>query len=500
MTEYYLRVAGVNLRQVVDDTVQLSVVRGSSLLLREAVKEIAETYAGKLTRISLGASVGLFGLRADDIREAKAVRDDVADLLNLSDNYKHFTFVVDVCATGDEYVLDKETVLALNRFRQVQQLSLAMPTSNTNYRVSACDLDGVRPSQHRARVRRNPGENLPYVSESVKQRHDYGRIQKQEFYRQETSVDGLIDEDIRALRFTWDLQELTGNSGFRNLNDKLALIYIDGNAFGRIQERHCRTASDLRKFDEYIRTQRSAFLKGLLLQFAADQDCKTTRGRIRLETLLWGGDEVILVVPGWRGFRTLHAFYEKSKKWAFEEPLTHAAGLVFCHVKTPIFRTRDLAKKLAEHVKDSPGGRGKNLYDYIVLESIDFPTEPINEFWTRRYGSLAALRQPLEPVNNWAACEQILQELLNGKLPKGQVYTVAQAALSEETAAGALAAFSEQFKHFEKVVESEALNAMRCQTERLFGSKDGIWPWLHLVDLWDYLAPQPGSSAPISRA
>ncbi len=58
MADFLIRMEGVNLSSVLDDTIQLSVIRGSSLLLRKAVIKVAEEF--KLQVISVGASIGLY--------------------------------------------------------------------------------------------------------------------------------------------------------------------------------------------------------------------------------------------------------------------------------------------------------------------------------------------------------------------------------------------------------------------------------------------------------
>ncbi len=69
MIEQYLRIDGVNHAAVMDDTMQSSVIRGGSFLLREAVKHVAEIYGDALKALSIEASSGLFQVLSDDERE-----------------------------------------------------------------------------------------------------------------------------------------------------------------------------------------------------------------------------------------------------------------------------------------------------------------------------------------------------------------------------------------------------------------------------------------------
>jgi hypothetical protein len=112
MSTFYLRIEGVNLNYVLEDTNQLSVIRGGSLLLRQAVKDIEAKFPA-LRKISTGASVGLFQFEAEDEKEAKGLRDEkIVGFLSKDWRYKHFTFVVDVQAASDNFLSNKEAVLA----------------------------------------------------------------------------------------------------------------------------------------------------------------------------------------------------------------------------------------------------------------------------------------------------------------------------------------------------------------------------------------------------
>jgi hypothetical protein len=238
VSTFYLRIEGVNLSYVLEDTDQLSMVRGGSLLLRQAVKDI-ETRFPNLKKISTGASIGLFEFK-DDQPTAEKLRNDIADYLNTG--YKHLTFVVDVQEARVGFLIDKEAVLARNRFRQMQQLSLTMPDRNTSI-YEPCEWDGVRPGDSCVEVRRDQGIERSPVSASIASRHNYGRKQKQEFYREETKENGTIDPAIQALDFADDLHEIAGGSCFSKLDDKIAVIYVDGNKFSNIQRHHCQDAA-----------------------------------------------------------------------------------------------------------------------------------------------------------------------------------------------------------------------------------------------------------------
>jgi hypothetical protein len=496
VSTFYLRIEGVNLSYVLEDTDQLSVVRGGSLLLRQAVKDIEARFPN-LKKISTGASIGLFEFK-DDQPTAEKLRNDIAHYLNTHANYKHLTFVVDAQEARAGFLIDKEAVLARNRFRQMQQLSLTMPDRNTSI-YEPCEWDGVRPGDSCVEVRRDQGIERPPVSASIASRHNYGRKQKQKFYREETKEKGYVDPAIQSLDFAEDLHEIGGGSCFSILNDKIAVIYLDGNKFSKVQRHHCQDAASQDAWDTYIQGKRREFLKAFLLKCNADPDfhLKLDDNKLRLETLLWGGDEITLVVPAWRGFQTLHYFFQQAAPWEFKQPLTHAGGIAFCHVKTPIYRIQALAKNLADNVKDFLNGRNEDRYEYMVLESIDYPTERLDRFWEQRFGGFSDCRQPLPPIPDWEAQAVKLRTLLSGddasegrELPKGQVYALVRAVLGSENQSDRLINFARQLRRLKELVGKDKLQRIETTLEQLFPSDCPVWPWLHLFELWDYLVPE----------
>ena len=88
--QFLLRVEGVNLSNVLDDTSEISIRRSSGLMLRAAIEQIIKKQKG-LKKISTGASVGLFSFIADN---PESIQNDVVNLLN--DEYQYLTFVVDI--------------------------------------------------------------------------------------------------------------------------------------------------------------------------------------------------------------------------------------------------------------------------------------------------------------------------------------------------------------------------------------------------------------------
>jgi len=517
-TYYYLRVEAVNLSNVFDDTRNLNVIRGASLSLRNAVKLLKKDFP-KLNEITTGASVGLFYFETNGKSdEVKNQIKDIKDRLNETYWTKHFTFVIDIQPatnnSADNFLQDREKIIARNRVRQMQQLSVVMPDKNTEEDVPPCSLDNLRPATQKTPIQ---GESQP-TSAATHNRFCYGREQKQKFYAQETR-----DEAYGTVEYTQDIQSLAqlppsqsgDHSDWRQLNNKIAVLYLDGNGFSGIQMRHCQTPKTQIEFDNIVQKHRRDFLKNLLSEMKQDNTFRTQEDELRIETLLWGGDEMMFVLPAWKGIEVLNFFYQQSQEWEFKgERLTHAGGLVFCKAGTPIQRVAKLAKELAENVKDYEdeeknfSGRKGNFFDYMVLESMDFPTEALDTTRKKQFGE--RLKQSRTPLSPWISALKDAEEQqcptlkwvnsLKSMISKGQLYQLARAVVTDSQQG--TATFDTQLKRMQEMVASSENpeeyinpkdgksafeNKIEVDLNQLFPNDAGSqWRWLHLVELWDY--------------
>lgn len=495
--KYYLRMEGVNLHSFVYDTKDLSTVRGGGLLLLRSAKWVEKKWGkGKspgriLHAISTGASSGLFSFEAEDNNQANAVQKAVARFLRR--HLQHATFVVDVQKTDSEstsFVHDREAVLARNRWRQLQQPTVVVPEHNNDndIEVQVCHIDWVRPAMSNKKAK---GRRISY---SVGVRRSYGQSQKQDFYASE--MEKYCNWDFSG-KFVNDLKALTDDKTQGNLHHKMAVIYLDGNGFGRIQTEHCPTENALMDFDTTMKLNRANALKFLLKNMDKVDDYKTKDKAFRLETLLWGGDEIIWVVPAWKGWEVLSWFYKISQdeSWMFDrEQLTHAGGLVFCHHNAPIHRIVDLSKALAEAVKKEikkeikkqeeeaqPTLLPKNLFQYLVLESYDHVG-----------GDLEAFRKIQYPLSwklslNGTQMQEMTGKFLRLKenLPRRQVIGGVHAGLMDGRR-GTKSDFHQRFvERLTTIIPREVVEEIARDFVEYFGKPPGLW--LHLAELWDYI-------------
>ncbi|HEV2719552.1 MAG TPA: hypothetical protein VG323_06005 [Thermoanaerobaculia bacterium] len=467
----YVRVEGVNLVNFVEDVHDLSTIRGGSFLLLDAVDRVRERFA--LQPISTGASSGFFAAPDGD---SARLRGDIEAFLHDDPQLRHATFVVDVFR--DEFLAARESLAAMNRWRQFQQPTVAVPSHPPRPAHEECALDHVRPaadSFHDAENRKKP------VSASVKVRRDFGRQQKKAFYARELKKlgDAALAARVATSDFVLDLETLAAEEDCVSLDNKIAVIHFDGNKFGSIQ-RNCRTREELESFDRTIKTYRRTALARLLQQISdRPKQWWTPDGQIRLETLLWGGDELTWVVPAWKGWEVVALFYDVSSSWTFgKTPLTHAGGVVFCHRAAPIHRMTKIAKKLAESTKGdtAPGSHAEgDRFAYQVLESFDEIGPDFEAFRSARLpggitGDLILRAAGLGAVAAHA-------DVVRRQFPRSKLHDIVIAIRDRRDP--------------KPLIDSVVADLPRDAgdaLQQLFQYFGGERPasWLHLAELWDY--------------
>jgi hypothetical protein len=100
--------------------------------------------------------------------------------------------------------------------------------------------------------------------------------------------------------------------------------------------------------------------------------------RLRFETLLYGGDEYVFVLPAWAGWAFMDQLQKRIATFTAptsgaEEPVTYAAGMVFAHYKSTIRELRRAAEDLCNAAKDlnRASDEERNVVQVTALEGID---------------------------------------------------------------------------------------------------------------------------------
>lgn len=487
-----LRIEAVNLVFVIDDTEDLSTRRGGSSMLLHAIELLRESFAAQLDPISTGASVGLFALLPAAGDGQQLLREVRAFLQDPAQPHAHATFAVDL-VHDSSFRQASEKALSANRWWQMQRLNF---TTIWGEAEPACAIDEIRPATARDHL---PAGGVRAISASVHARRQAGRELRQSLYRR------ILGHDP-GLAFTNDTESLSSfpAGGYpdipSNLDGKMALFYADGNRFGRFQ-RDCRDAAALQSWDKEIKSRRRRLLQSLLDWLAQTPWARTSDGKLRFETLLWGGDEMLFLLPAWLGLEFAEKFFSLTADWCYrDEALTHAAGLVMARHSTPISQLQKLARQLAEHGK-SDAHKAHDSLSWIVLESFDHAGDQIDRYWERNgigqdgweqllldRGRLQALRdcEPLKDALPRSAMMRTLRILAMGRqqrerqLLEGTSLSCEQAlsAAQRQTLQKLWQAFGATWSPL--LPADDALPA--------WASQQAV-AWSALLELWDYLLP-----------
>ena len=454
-------IEAVNLDSMLSDCQDLSTIRGGGL----AVLNIATDVEAKLIAdgvccevISGSASQGL--LEVFDVTWTKTeelVRGAIEDLPLL----EYATVMVsamdyDPARFGEQ----RAELKARNRWLQMQTRSVVYPELLSD---RVCNIDRVRPA--------TPRPDLPekqWQSDFTFERRRLGKERKRGILREILG----IDSEVVA-----DLNELGGASKkYGNLMDKIAVLKFDGNNFGKISDK-C-DPDQLKAFSRDVRGQHEQFFRNLVpSDTPRDGPWFTPEGKLRLEMLIYGGDEIAFIVPAWLGWKALECFMNHCAPLVPVAglPMTYSGGLVFCHSNTPIHAVRDLAGRLADEAKHRVPDKG-NYAAYQVLESFDAIGRDVGAFLDERLGPWDKKEDRwkgvvLEP-RHVAALGSGMAEW-RGVISRRKLHREAYGARGRDI----MERGSDAPEGLKALLNDGAL---------------GSGALIHLLELWDYVAPEVG--------
>ena len=515
MTETHLiRLEAINLAPILFDTRDLSTIRGSSLLLLDAVQRVTKWLAEfgcNPVSLSQGASMGLWRVQTTQLEH---VLHKIRSHLCQDPQLTHATFVLTSTAESSAFQDSNESLLASQRWAQMQSLSLVIPPTPPPDLATvppSCELDGLRPATKKRRgINRDNGEPT-FLSESTAARRSHGRDAKQSFYRSLTGIDSLPP-------FASEFEDIAVSSNTSALNGKMAVFYADGNSFGQIQRDHCTGPKQQALWDHFIRSTRRDFLTVFLKDevLTHPDQWLTDGGEIRFEILLWGGDEVMFVMPGTLGWRFAQRFFESFEdtllssarfptageapnhpfaddptRFETEVRLSHAAALVFCHHHAPIHRIQKLAREdLAEFAKETD--RSKDHLACLALESFDHLGSGFASALQERYKGRLEPKHCLISANDHGTLARNLAEIASSidalkapstDFPRSQLRSFVTSAIrSSEKDISLKSALESEFRNATPDARQELENLKnRFSTQTAF--------WFQTEELWDYARP-----------
>lgn len=501
MTFQLLRLEAINLSYVIDDTEDLSTRRSGGYMLLQAVRDVEEKFKESIKPISTGASVGLFEILTTPPDNDLINR--IKQFLSCEDKpYRHATFAITVVQGGNFRALVEQSISNI-RWQQMQSLNFTTCWKDT---PNVCKTDEVRPGSEKY--------NTESASLSVYERGGAGKKLRQEFYEKEFEKHNDLIQRYQLSDLIFSAgKPFTNNtealSKFEikaneyksiplNLNGKMAVFYADGNSFGKIQQ-DCTNSEELSDWDNEIKNKRRILLAELLKFMQSTALSKTKDNELRFETLLWGGDEMLFLIPAWLGLEFAQKFFESTRCWRQKEkPLTHAAGLVFASHAAPISQLQKLAKKLADHGKAY--SKKQNTVSWIVLESFDHAGDDMHDYWQRSAISkngwqkllltqytIEDLRKIVQPIKNElprSAIVRVLRSLAAGKAGEKDEITLLQRSYESVDEVLINTGKQEDFIILWKTLTGETWR----KTPAHIPPDDAVG-WTILMELWDYLLP-----------
>lgn len=500
MPKFYIRVEAVNIANFVYDTHDISTIRGGSYLLLDAIEGLKDEFQGQLHPISTAASQGLFWADASDDNDD--LQERVIDFLHKK-TAGHATFAI----AGQKDIPENFSKVLELLEAKIHRQQWRIPTVSipeTAATAQECHLDGWRPG-----VDRHPHNENARISRAATFRRKQGVQVKRRFF---SNIFG--DKGSERIVSTNDLTELAVDRSKGILSGKIAFIHVDGNSFGSIRRTYCHSEESRRQFDKSFQEdfRNNGFLKALLELATSDPDFLTEgeggKPALRLEVLLWGGDEMTLVVPAWQGWRVMRLFYEKARELHFNgTPLSQRAAMIFCHHNAPILLIRQLAEEMLGVTKKDIQARldefpqvrrlgideqarlraqltdhdlGDALH-YLVLESFDLLRGDVRQFLSEYYrgGDYA----------NLLVYSREMKDLLEA------IYTI-QAGVSRGKAIQVIEAIRQKdqakakaiLKDIFDLVPGENRGRVKTAVNVLTNDMTCLERWYLVTDLWDYVS------------
>jgi hypothetical protein len=468
---HYCYIEAVNLDNLFRDCQDLSTIRGGGLMALNVAEDVQRALGvPDKDLLTKGASQGL--LRVEGSGE-DSIRTKVEDLLPKLTPGPYATVMAAV--RPEDPAKFRELLASMKaeiRWRQMQSPSVVYPACDGQ---GVCQVDLVRPAKRR------PGKP-EWQSDFTYSRRQFGRTKKHE----------LVAELLRDLTPEFEvvnhISDLAGApAGYDgNLKDKIAVLRFDGNSFGGIVS-SCEKPEDFQEFSTKVRENQEAYFRRLLdprREFGGEHWWEG--GKLRCEILVYGGDEVTLVVPAWLGWDALACFYDSANPFPeFQgKQLTYSGGIVFAHSKAPIHTLRDLASGLADEAKRrAPRDEKSNIVKgnftaCQVLESFDNIGSDIGDFLDKLYRFTSGKGILMDADFIHSLRTQMVWWRL--AVSRRQLHGLVRRMQSGEAPVEA---------EFRKLAENpDASNPP--QNDLWEHHKRNPAFLLHLLELWDYVAPE----------
>ena len=423
----YLWFEAVDFYQSLSDTSKLPIMRGASIAMLEAPVKLHEWLRGKAPDgdieaelIFAGASQGLLELKVASMEQAEAIMqqalaafasDEITTTAQYADGqdlagrplavFSTLSFVYGLAEISDDAAAkDRRDAVELAKMRaKLAQLQGQPRRKALEPSDRVCAFNRNLPANRTINGIDNGKDIKIHVSDSVEKRRQLGVDARQTLFgrllvqsRDLFDVSKVAQQELEAagkasqgLQFATDFETILDNPPEPNnlpvsLKGKFAIFYADGNKFGRLRDAAGGDPASLKSFSNKLQDLQVGKLMGQLLHWLTKHEhARTLDGQLAFETLLWGGDELMFVMPSWLGIEFAQKFFEwtADENWVWNgERMTFGAGLLFAPRKSPI-------KDLSAYVHDL-GDCAKSCFDkghpygqlqIDVLESQEIPRD-----------------------------------------------------------------------------------------------------------------------------
>ena len=377
---HILWLEGVNFGATLYDTNDLSVVRGSSLALETlgafALSTLESADVREIRTLQTGASQAVFSFLADDHQAAKAVQ---AMRERLSGGiWQHMSVTLACAETG-------EVAEARGKSQQFRQWTI--PWGETDKALRPDQLDHRRGAIYEDKLK-------GWISENVHARLQYGRKMRRAFFTSRFSEDALKD-----IHLCDSFEDMVGDAPVsvpEAVQSKIAIVHLDGDGFGDLAKEMGR---------ELFHQELSAALNRVLHALvdhalSSEREEAHTKQRLRVEPLVWGGDDITLVMPAWRVLDFFERFYDVAKSERLgDEPPKFTGGAIIANYKAPV---RQLVQLATEAVDISKTQGVRNAYTIDIFESAAPPEDGLAQHRSRVFGkagSAKLLAFPTQPAS-----------------------------------------------------------------------------------------------------
>lgn len=398
MGEYILRFGAADFENTVFDIPRLSAIRGASfayLYSPKLVDCVLNDHPGVVpSEIYTGGSQGAWRLNGsqNDVRAvAKAVREALRNDCDTTGPHSQLSYVVSLIEGNDSKAL--AAAESLNSLEKRQGYGFPLPAIRIGTRKYDEKGDRVRPAD--TPVSWAGEEGRTYISLAHDKRRSFGRDQRARFYfdyaGQKPHYE-FIDDFETMVEGPPDVAD--------SLKNKTAVFFADADGLNSKRIKAAREGFPvLSKFSNSLKARQRNLLANILgwLQNGADDGKRQAEfcvnGKLRFETLMWGGDEMLFVMPSWLALEFAQRFFEWTSDWNIDgdpDPITFSCGLVVANHKTPIRQMKriaveDLANGIKQLKKAGKIGKGRNALQAEIFESLSLPDTGFSNYRKQLY-------------------------------------------------------------------------------------------------------------------